>query len=158
MKRDYDSPLLGYRKRNTGEIKNFVQSTWIGLDYKGKGMFDQLGDTLSAEGDLIEQYRKKDIDFFIYENNLSNNYLNRFEDISAVNKQGTTIYLDKEASISEFIAKNYVNGVNPGTNSFIGAFLCFRLTKKMASYEFPINKYHQKKHIPHTPINAVCPL
>ena len=123
MKRDYDSPLLGYRKRNTGEIKNFIQTTWIGLDYKGEGVFNQLSETLSAEGDLSEQYRDKNIDFFIYENNLSNNYLNRFEDISGINKQGNTIYLDRESSISEFIAKNSVNGVNPGTATFTGAFL-----------------------------------
>ena len=123
MKRDYDSPLLGYRKRNTGEIKNFVQATWIGLDYKGEGVFNQLGDTLNAEGDLAQQYKNKNIEFFIYENNLSNNYLNRFEDISGVNKQGNTIYLDRESSISEFIAKNSVNGVNPGTATFTGAFL-----------------------------------
>ena len=59
----------------------------------------------------------------MYENNLSNNYLNRFEDISALNRDGNVIYLDAETSLSEFIAQNNVNGINPETNTFIGAFL-----------------------------------
>lgn len=123
MKRNFDSPLLGYRKRNNGEIKSMVESTWIGLDYKGDGMFEQLLVPFNVDDTNIERYRDKGIDFFIYENNLSNNYLNRFEDISGINKQGNTIFLDSESSISEFINVNSVNGVNPGTNTFIGAFL-----------------------------------
>ena len=51
------------------------------------------------------------------------NYLNRFEDISGLNKDGNEIFLDSETSISEFIANNNVNGVNPAVNTFIGAFL-----------------------------------
>lgn len=123
MKRDFDSPLLGYRKRNSGEIKAMIESTWIGLDYKGNGAFEQFRSSFNAEATNLELYKEKTIDFFIYENGLSNNYLNRFEDISALNKDGNVIYLDEQASISEFIINNKVNGVNPSINTFIGAFL-----------------------------------
>lgn len=123
MKRDFDSPLLGFRKRQTGEIKSFMESTWIGLDYKGGGVFEQFKSSFNAEESNIEKYRNKDIDFFLYEKSLSNNYLNRFEDISGLNKDGNEIFLDSETSISEFIANNNVNGVNPAVNTFIGAFL-----------------------------------
>lgn len=123
MKKDYEQVLLGYRKRNTGEIKSMVESTWIGLDYKGNGVFEQFSDIFDLNESTAEQYRNKGIDFFIYEKDLSNNYLARFEDICGLNNLGNTIYLDRESSISEFIARNTVNGVNPGTNTFIGAFL-----------------------------------
>ena len=123
MSQDFSSPLLGYRKRNTGEIKGMVENTWIGLDYKGNGNFNQLHSTFSLDKSNIELYNTKGIDFFMYENNLSNNYLNRFEDISALNRDGNVIYLDAETSLSEFIAQNNVNGINPETNTFIGAFL-----------------------------------
>lgn len=123
MKRDFDSPLLGFRKRNTGEIKSYIDSTWIGLDYKGGGMFEQYKASFDLEESTIEKYRNKGIDFFLYEKSLANNYLNRFEDISGLNKDGNEIFLDSETSISEFIANNNVNGVNPAVNTFIGAFL-----------------------------------
>ena len=123
MKRDFDSPLLGFRKRDTGEIKGMIESTWIGLDYKGNGTFDQLSASFNIDQSTIDMYKSKDIDFFIYENNLSNNYLNKFEDIVGINSDGNAVYLDDLTSISEFIADNIVNGVNPSTNSFIGAFL-----------------------------------
>lgn len=123
MKRDFDSPLIGYRKRNTGEIKAMVESTWIGLDYKGDGTFDQLHTSFNLDESTIKLYNNKSVDFFLYDNNLSNNYLNRFEDISGLNKDGNEIFLDSESSISEFIANNKVNGVNPGINTFVGAFL-----------------------------------
>lgn len=123
MKRDFDSPLLGYRKRLTGEIKQYIESTWIGLDYKGNGVFEQYKSTFRPEDSNIEKYRDKDIDFFLYEKSLSNNYLNRFEDISGLNKDGNEIYLDSETSISEFIMNNNVSGLNPAVNTFIGAFL-----------------------------------
>lgn len=123
MKRDFDSPLLGYRKRNSGEIKAMIESTWIGLDYKGNGAFDQYRSSFNAEATNLELYKAKTIDFFLYENNLSNNYLNRFEDIAGLNKDGNIIYLDEQASISEFIINNKVNGINPSINTFVGAFL-----------------------------------
>ena len=123
MANDFNSPLLGYRKRNTGEIKGMVESTWVGLDYKGNGNFNQLHSTFSLDQSNIELYNQKTIDFFMYDNNLSNNYLNRFEDIAALNRDGNVIYLDAETSLSEFIATNNVNGINPSTNTFIGAFL-----------------------------------
>ena len=123
MKKDYEQVLLGYRKRNTGEIKSYIESTWIGLDYKGNGVFEQYSDILNLDESTIDKYKNKGIDFFIYEKDLSNNYLTKFEDICGLNNLGNTIYLDKDSSISEFIARNTVNGVNPGTNTFIGAFL-----------------------------------
>ena len=123
MKRDFDSPLLGFRKRDSGEIKGIIESTWIGLDYKGNGVFDQLRTTYSLEESSTKLYKTKTIDFFMYENTLSNNYLNRFEDISGLNKDGNVVYLDYESSISEFILNNNVSGVNPATNTFVGAFL-----------------------------------
>ena len=122
MKRDFDSPLLGFRKRDTGEIKGMIESTWIGLDYQGAGVFNQFSSKFNPDKSNIEMYKSKDIDFFMYENNLSNNYLNRFEDIVGI-KDGNAVYLDSETSISEFITNNIVNGVNPSTNTFIGAFL-----------------------------------
>ena len=123
MKRDFDSPLLGFRKRQTGEIKAMVESTWIGLDYQGAGVFDQLHASFNLDESSIKLYNDKTINFFLYENTLSNNYLNRFEDISGLNKDGNEIFLDSESSISEFISNNSVNGVNPALNTFIGAFL-----------------------------------
>lgn len=123
MKRDFDSPLLGYRKRNTGEIKEMIESTWIGLDYQGDGTFNTLSDKFNPDKSNIELYSTRDIEFFLYEQNLSNNYINRFEDISGINLDGHLVMLDSESSISEFIANNTVNGVNPATNTFIGAFL-----------------------------------
>ena len=123
MKRDFDSPLIGYRKRNTGEIKDIIEATWIGLDYQGGGMFNILQDSFNPGKTDLDLYREKDIDFFIYEPTLANNYLNRFEDISAINGDGNLVMLDNETSISEFIANNTVNGVNPATNTFVGAFL-----------------------------------
>jgi len=123
MKRDFDSPLLGYRKRQNGEIKAMVESTLIGLDYQGNGVFNQLQATLNLDDNTTKLYKNKTIDFFLYENTLANNYLNRFEDISGLNKDGNEIFLDNESSISEFIANNSVNGVNPVLNTFVGAFL-----------------------------------
>jgi hypothetical protein len=124
MKRDFDSPLIGYRKRETGEIKKMIQPTWIGLDYQGGGTFNQLQLSLKNDDENdLSIYSTKDIDYFLYENGLSNNYLNRFEDISGLNKDGNEIWLDSETSISEFIADNHVNGVNPAINTFVGAFL-----------------------------------
>lgn len=123
MKKDYSQMLLGYRKRNNGEIKNFVESTWIGLDYKGATTFEQLSSQMTLNDTNIEKYKNKGIDFFMYENTLSNNYLNRFEDICGVNRVGNTIYLDEESSISEFINVNNVLGSQPGTGTFLGAFL-----------------------------------
>ena len=123
MSQDFNSPLLGYRKRNTGEIKGMVENTWIGLDYKGNGNFNQLRSTFSLDKSNIELYNSKTIDFFLYDNNLSNNYINRFEDISALNRDGNVIYFDSETSMSEFVAQNNVNGINPISGTFIGAFL-----------------------------------
>jgi len=123
MKRNFDSPLLGYRKRNTGEIKEMIESTWVGLDYKGDGIFDILADKFNPDKSNLELYSSKDIEFFIYEQTLANNYLNRFEDIAGINLDGKLVMLDAESSLSEFIANNTVNGVNPATNIFIGAFL-----------------------------------
>jgi hypothetical protein len=123
MKRNFDSPLLGYRKRNTGEIKEMIESTWVGLDYKGDGIFDILADKFNPDKSNLELYSSKDIEFFMYEQTLANNYLNRFEDIAGINLDGKLVMLDAESSLSEFIANNTVNGVNPATNTFIGAFL-----------------------------------
>ena len=124
MKRDFDSPLLGYRKRNTGEIKSMIESLWIGLDYQGNGVFNQLSSSFNnTDQTNISLYNSKNIDFFMYENGLSNNYLNRFEDIVGISKDGNAVYLDSEYSISEFITNNIVAGVNPSTNTFVGAFL-----------------------------------
>jgi flagellin-specific chaperone FliS len=81
MKRDFDSPLLGYRKRQTGEIKAMVESTWIGLDYQGGGIFNQLAASFNLDESQLELYKNKDIDYFVYSNTIDNNYLNRFEDI-----------------------------------------------------------------------------
>lgn len=122
MKQDYSQVLLGYRKRNTGEIRNIIDVSWIGLDWQEDGNFRQLMSTMDIEEADYTNYSRKGIDFFLYKNDLSNNYLARFEDICGVNELGDTIYLDEHTSISDFITINSVNGIQSGTASFTGAF------------------------------------
>lgn len=123
MRRDYSQALMAYRKRNEGEIRNIVDLTWVGLDFDSNGNFKQLASTLSLEDTVTEKYSKKTADFFFYEDNHSNNFLTRFEDICGTNELGTIIYLDDHTSISEFISMNSVNGVSAGMGTFVGAFL-----------------------------------
>lgn len=124
IRRNYSQALVGYRKRNEGEIKNIVDVKWIGLDFSaGDGTFNQLSSILSLEETTTEKYSKKGADFFIYEQDYSNNYLTKFEDICGINEAGTAVFLDEQTSIPDFIAKNTVNGITAGTNTFVGAFL-----------------------------------
>lgn len=124
IRRNYSQALVGYRKRNEGEIRNIVDVTWVGLDFSaGDGTFNELATTLSLEDTMTEKYAKKGADFFLYEQNYSNNYLTKFEDICGINESGTVIFLDEQTSLSEFIAHNTVNGITDGTNTFVGAFL-----------------------------------
>lgn len=121
--KDYSQALLGYRKRNSGEIRNIMDVQWMGLDWQGDGTFKQLMSTMEIEEADVTKYTNKDISFFFYQNDLSNNYLTRFEDICGTNELGTTIFLDEDTSISEFISLNTVNGIEAGTATFTGAFL-----------------------------------
>ena len=43
--------------------------------------------------------------------------------VSILEKIGTTIFLDEDTSISEFVSLNTVNGIEAGTATFTGAFL-----------------------------------
>ena len=123
IRRNYSQALVGYRKRNEGEIRNIIDVTWVGLDYLGNGTFNQLSSTLSLEDTMTEKYSKKGADFFLYQQDYSNNYLTRFEDICGINELGSIVYLDDHTSISEFISLNTVNGITSGTGTFVGAFL-----------------------------------
>lgn len=123
IRRNYSQALVGYRKRNEGEIRNIVDVTWIGLDYSGNGQFNQLSSTLTLEDTMTEKYSKKGADFFLYKQDYSNNYLTRFEDICGTNELGSIVFLDDHTSISEFISMNTVNGITSGTSTFVGAFL-----------------------------------
>ncbi len=124
IRRDYSQALVAYRKRNEGEIRNIVDLTWVGLDFsEGDGTFTSLSTTLSLEDTLTEKYSRKDHSWFLYEQDFSNNYLTKFEDICGMNESGVAVFLDEQTSLSEFIAQNTVNGITAGTNTFVGAFL-----------------------------------
>ena len=123
MKKDYSQALLGYRKRNSGEVKNIMDVCWIGLDFQEDGTFKKLMSTMEIDEADNTKYSDKPIEFFFYDKNLSNNYLTRFEDICGTNELGATVYLDEQTSLSEFISMNTVNGIQSGHGSFVGAFL-----------------------------------
>lgn len=124
IRRNYSQALVGYRKRNEGEIRNIIDVTWIGLDFNEQtNTFNQLSTTLSLEDTMIEKYSKKGPEFFLYQQDYSNNYLTRFEDICGINELGSVVFLDDHTSISEFISLNTVNGITSGTGTFVGAFL-----------------------------------
>lgn len=124
IRKNYSQALVGYRKRNEGEIRNIIDVTWIGLDFDDSTKtFKQLSSTLSLEDTMTEKYSKKGADFFLYQQDYSNNYLTRFEDICGINELGATLFLDDHTSISEFISLNTVNGITSGTGTFVGAFL-----------------------------------
>lgn len=124
IRRDYSQALVAYRKRNEGEIRNIVDLTWVGLDFSEEdGTFTTLSSTLALEDTLTEQYSKKTPEWFIYEQDYSNNYLTKFEDICGTNDSGVVVFLDEQTALSEFISKNTVNGITAGTNTFVGAFL-----------------------------------
>ena len=72
---------------------------------------------------MTEKYSKKDANFFLYQQDYSNNYLTRFEDICGINELGSVVFLDDHTSISEFISLNTVNGITSGFNTFVGGFL-----------------------------------
>ena len=124
IRRDYSQALVAYRKRNEGEIRNIIDLTWVGLDFSANdGTFTQLTTNMSLEDTLTEKYSRKPAEWFLYVQDLSNNYLTKFEDICGTTESGTTVFLDEQTSLSEFIAQNNVNGITAGTNTFIGAFL-----------------------------------
>lgn len=123
IKKDYSQALLGYRKRNSGEIRNIIDVTWVGLDFQEDGTFKQLASTIEVEEADYTKYAGKGIDFFFYKNDLSNNYLTRFEDICGTNELGNVIYLDDHTAMSDFISLNTVNGIQAGMSTFVGAFL-----------------------------------
>ena len=124
IRRNYSQALVAYRKRNEGEIRNIIDLTWTGLDYDpATGTFEQLSSTLSLEDTMTEKYSKKDANFFLYQQDYSNNYLTRFEDICGINELGSVVFLDDHTSISEFISLNTVNGITSGFNTFVGGFL-----------------------------------
>ena len=123
IKKDYSQALLGYRKRNTGEVRNIMDVTWVGLDWQADGTFKQLMSTMEIEEADTTKYTGKDNSFFFYKNDLSNNYLTRFEDICGTNELGQTIFLDENTSLSEFVSLNTVNGIQAGMSTFVGAFL-----------------------------------
>ena len=123
IKKDYSQALLAYRKRNEGEIRNIVDVSWVGLDFSEEtNSFTQLHSILNLEDTTLEQYSKKGIEFFMYQEDFTNNYLNRFEDVCGINDLGEKVYLDEHTSIPEFIALNTVNGITAGTNTLCGAF------------------------------------
>lgn len=126
IKQNYNQVLLGYRKRsNDNTVSNINTTKIMGLQYdKYTNSFVQLigSDAVIDTQSSIMSYVDKEVDFFIYKKDTTNNYLGRFEDICGVDKDNKIVYLDYEASMSQFIANNSVSGV--GSNGmFVGAFL-----------------------------------
>lgn len=125
IKTDFNQVLLGYRRRSTSDI-TLIGQTLVGLDFSN-GVCEQLSNNLNADTDEVlsanEAYALRDVSFFKYKKDKTNNYVPRFEDICATDEDGNVVYLDYETSMSEFIANNVVEGLTTGTGTFIGAFL-----------------------------------
>lgn len=125
IKKDFNQTLLGFRRRSSSDITVIGQSL-VGLDFS-TGVCEQLSAVSTTDTDEIksaeEAYMSKDISFFKYLKDTTNNYIPRFEDICATDPDNNIIYLDYESSMSEFIANNTVNGLTFSAGAFVGAFL-----------------------------------
>lgn len=127
MKDDNNQILFGFRSRGDAiENNNYHyenKNNWIGIKYDAlTNSFTKLLNEKHIDSSVESlQYEQKPIEFFMYDN-LTNDYLMRYEDIF-YNDNGNRIYLDHKTSITDFVSQNDVPGKFSDDSDFCGAFL-----------------------------------